>query len=58
VRRVALALALALAPGVAEAYPACASGQRGFSGLHLVLLLLPLVVAFFAGRAILRALDE
>jgi hypothetical protein len=54
---VAALLATTLAPAVARACPACA-GTSGFRPLQLVLLLLPLVIAAIAIRAILRALDE
>ena len=52
-----MALMLA-APQVAIACPACASSAKSFNATHLVLLVLPFVIALFAIRAILRALDD
>jgi hypothetical protein len=54
--RAAALLAMTLVPGVALACPACAGG--GFRSLHLILLVLPLLIAAIAIRAILRALDD
>jgi hypothetical protein len=53
-----IAAMVACAPALAHACPACVGAQRGFSPLHLALLVLPFVIGFFAVRAILRALDE
>lgn len=53
-----LVLALALAPRLCAACPACASGQRAWSPLYLVLVILPFLAAGIAARAILRVLRE
>jgi hypothetical protein len=47
-----------VAPRLAGACPACASATKSFNATHLVLLVLPFVIALFAIRAILRALDD
>jgi len=57
--RILAAIAVAFAPFAAQACPACASAQRsGPSWIHLVLVLLPFVVAGVAARAIRAALAD
>jgi hypothetical protein len=52
-----LAALLLMAPRLAVACPACASGQRSTpSALYFVLMILPFVAAALAARVIVRTL--
>ena len=54
-----LTLAALTLPRLAEACPACTSGQRDApSPLYLILVVLPFVVGALAARAILRVLRD
>lgn len=57
--RMALALTLCAMSRTAFACPACAGARTGGpSALHLVLVVLPFVIAAVAARAIYRALRD